>query len=717
MSFEQRSVAATVKWVAPHLDKWFYVNISAGSEATRQLGPTWVGDLVIDSATDDFFPRTAQQPARHGTSLIVFDTTAASAMGTPIPADLPLGRYQVHSVTLTLTNESTTGSPILYDDTPDERAEILADVAANQYDSARPIELYGAGLRAGYVGYDFTGAAGDLTLMRESAHPYSGPGGSYIAYPIEDGDAVGEYRDVSNSITGGFSSTEQDEFTEPFDPTPWAIGTAPLSPGAVIPGETTFTFELDLDLPGVRYYVQRSLAEGALGFFISSLHQAEQLGGGASAYPQWYLREAALFPYFSDKTPTLEIGFELLSASLPGDYDGNQRVDRDDYSLWKLQYGDSVTPFTGSDGNGDGQVNAADYTVWRNHFGISAASGNELRGPAVPEPSTFGLIGGLSVFLLVSRSPRSRPRQRSIKTKRYAESVDFRDGFTLIELLISVAIIGGLLALLLPAVQAAREAARRISCQNNLRQIGLAAQHYAEAHIHLPPPKLGDFQFDGLGGTLMILLPYLEEANRFNPLDKSKVVDDPSNLPITSQPVEVYLCPSMRLPRLVPEPQCGEKLGPGSYLISTRTDFDKFKSLDGAFANPSIGPYSLGYQQIVDGTTRTLLVGETNYGHASRVWGGCPALDGSPKWGDQTWAHGYWALAWGHMAAKFPAIYNNSNDYASPLSDRAFRSDHPGGVQFVFLDGSVRLLSTNSSPAVRRALVTRAGGEMDHAFE
>jgi prepilin-type processing-associated H-X9-DG protein len=86
-------------------------------------------------------------------------------------------------------------------------------------------------------------------------------------------------------------------------------------------------------------------------------------------------------------------------------------------------------------------------------------------------------------------------------------------------------------------------------------------------------------------------------------------------------------------------------------------------------------------------------------------------------WGDQTWAHGYWALTWGHMAASYPTVYNNSNDYAAPISNRAFRSDHSGGVQFVMLDGSVRFLTNESDPNVRRALVTRAGGESDSSID
>jgi prepilin-type N-terminal cleavage/methylation domain-containing protein len=286
--------------------------------------------------------------------------------------------------------------------------------------------------------------------------------------------------------------------------------------------------------------------------------------------------------------------------------------------------------------------------------------------------------------------------------------------FTLIELLIVIAIIGILVALLLPAIQAAREAARRMSCQNNLKQIGLAIQNYAQTQKHLPPPKLGAKQFNAMGGTFIALLPYLEESSRFAVYDCTKLVDDPVNLPITSQPVSVYLCPSMNVPRAVPEPAANEKLGPGSYMISTRSAYEKYENLDGAFANPSDdGRYSLGFRNITDGTSRTLAIGETNFGHRDWLWSGTGALDGTIEWGDQTWAHGYWALAWGHMASKTPIVFNNVVNYASPYSNRCFRSDHVGGVYFVLLDGSVRFLTSESDPLVRVSLVTRAGGETD----
>jgi prepilin-type N-terminal cleavage/methylation domain-containing protein len=675
------------------------------------FGPTFVGGLEIDDSTGDFGPLSSADPARLGMSLVAFSTSSL------IPADLLVGRYQVQSVSVSMTMASGSGGALLYQDSPISRAAIRDEVASGGITLQRPMELYGVGLRGGYSGYEFSGATAGPPLVDEIVHPYSAEGNGYIAYPIVgNGGHPGQFVDVANSVTGGFSATEADAFTEPFDPVPWSIGTTGLSPGNVIPDNTTFTFDLDLSEPGARDYVRQSLADGALAFFVSSLHIAGEFGAGGG-YPQWYLRESA-GNIFNGTPATLTIEYEILDEILVGDYDGNGEVELADYRYWKATLGDSAAAFAWADGNGDSQINAADYTVWRNHFTPGWGGGGGGGGVlgAIPEPSS---IAGAFVLAVLTAGGPVRPRRRkrarpANHTVRRASS----NGFTLVELLVVIAIVGILIALLLPAVQAAREGGRRLGCQNNLKQIGLAVQHYAEANGHLPPPKIGDGQYNALGGTFVALLPYLEEANRFAAFDQARTVDDPANLPITSRTINVYLCPSMRMPRAVPDPACGEKLGPGSYLISTRTDYGKFNALDGAFANPSQdGRYSLGFQHITDGTSNTLLVGETNFGHAGWLWLGCAGADGTPMWGDQAWAAGYWALSWGHMAAKFPSVYNNSAEYAPPLSNRAFRSDHAGGVQFVMLDGSVHLLRNETSPEVRRALVTRAGGEAEHSFD
>lgn len=284
-------------------------------------------------------------------------------------------------------------------------------------------------------------------------------------------------------------------------------------------------------------------------------------------------------------------------------------------------------------------------------------------------------------------------------------------GFTLVELLVVIAIIGMLVALLLPAVQSARASARRIQCVNNLRQIGLATANYASANNHLPPPTAGA-QFENRGSTFVLLLPYLEEGALYANYSLDKSIEDEGNAMVTSASVPVYLCPEMSTNRPVPDTECGEVLAPGSYVISSRTTFSGHGRLDGAFRNPVKGRrYSLSYQHIQDGTSKTFLVGEVNYGHADFVWNDCGEKSGEPKWGDTTWANGYWFFAWGHMSADLPQLFNNVDLFASPNSARTFRSDHVGGVNFVLLDGSVMFLADESDSKVREAMVTRAGQE------
>ncbi len=283
--------------------------------------------------------------------------------------------------------------------------------------------------------------------------------------------------------------------------------------------------------------------------------------------------------------------------------------------------------------------------------------------------------------------------------------------FTLVELLIVIAIIAILIGLLIPAINSARAAARRVQCTNNLRQIGIAANNYESVFRTLPPPKAGS-QFEDRGSTLVLLLPYLEESHRFESYDLHKSVDDPQNVAFTSDIVSTYLCPQMNLPRRVPDVECGELLGPASYVISSRTKYGNHMKLDGAFKNPpATGRYNLGTKHIKDGLSKTLFAGEVNYGHKEFVWTDCPDTNGQPKWGDTTWANGYWYFAWGHMSSDLPELFNNSEQFSPPLSARVFRSDHPGGVNFVMLDAAVRFLTTDTDPEIRSALVTRNGRE------
>ncbi|MEZ6125048.1 MAG: DUF1559 domain-containing protein [Planctomycetaceae bacterium] len=125
-----------------------------------------------------------------------------------------------------------------------------------------------------------------------------------------------------------------------------------------------------------------------------------------------------------------------------------------------------------------------------------------------------------------------------------------RPGFTLIELLVVIAIIAILIALLLPAVQQAREAARRTQCKNNLKQIGLALHNYLDVHSKFPPAFVSDIStLNTTGGEWSVharILPYVENANLYNRADLSLAYDDPSgvNAGIATQRVATWLCPS-----------------------------------------------------------------------------------------------------------------------------------------------------------------------------
>jgi prepilin-type processing-associated H-X9-DG protein len=159
-------------------------------------------------------------------------------------------------------------------------------------------------------------------------------------------------------------------------------------------------------------------------------------------------------------------------------------------------------------------------------------------------------------------------------------------------------------------------------------------------------------------------------------------------------------------------------LAPGSYLISTRSEYNRFNQLDGAFDTPPAegGKYRLSLEDIKDGTSQTFLVGEVNYGHEKFVWSDCPGKIGQTRWGDSTWAHGYWAYAWGHIDWETfrdlgVPLYNDVTHFLGNRSLRIFRSDHPGGAQFVFLDGSVQFVAQAIDYPLLKAYVTRDGGE------
>jgi len=271
--------------------------------------------------------------------------------------------------------------------------------------------------------------------------------------------------------------------------------------------------------------------------------------------------------------------------------------------------------------------------------------------------------------------------------------------FTLVELLLVIGILGILVALLLPAVQAVRESARRMQCTNNLKQMGLAVLQYEDVHGTLPPTTMGSHL--DFGGTAFVsILPFLEKPAEFDRWDFKVPSTAPPNLELIQTPMPVYICPSMAR-------EITNKGGsgvPSSYALSTGSNYYRFEEDNGAFTEymavraPGFAEKetSISLIGVRDGTTHTFLIGELAYG-----------LEGVG--GFTQWAIGYPYHSAGSTAGVFDATD------AGPLgldfrTWETFRSDHVGGVQFVFCDGHVQFVQSDIDATLLDNLANRADG-------
>ncbi len=286
-----------------------------------------------------------------------------------------------------------------------------------------------------------------------------------------------------------------------------------------------------------------------------------------------------------------------------------------------------------------------------------------------------------------------------------------RCAFTLVELLVVIAIIGILISMLLPAIQAAREAARRMQCSNNLKQVGLALHNYETAHKKFP---VGSWQSNFIS-PLVAILPYLEQQNNYLQWDFSKNYTHPFNAGVSAQRIEAYLCPSAALPREVSLLSARETGGPSSYLLCEGTD-DYMANADGVFGLqwPDFGYHNPNrkFRDITDGTSNTLFAGETCYDYQDYRWtASTPAPHGGTvKYGTARWVVGYPAISLGTTLKPFNV------HTAAALG--GFASMHAGrGGNFLLGDGSVHFQSQSIDIVTYNASATRAGGEATGAFQ
>jgi prepilin-type N-terminal cleavage/methylation domain-containing protein/prepilin-type processing-associated H-X9-DG protein len=318
-----------------------------------------------------------------------------------------------------------------------------------------------------------------------------------------------------------------------------------------------------------------------------------------------------------------------------------------------------------------------------------------------------------------------------------------RRAFTLIELLVVIAIIAVLIGLLLPAVQKVREAASRMSCTNNLKQLGLGLHNYAGAVGYFPSSNRASVTSTVRSAWVTAILPYLEQDNLFKNYDYTVNWDAPANLLITSKPIKIFQCPSAPNPQRLDGDQQLAPSGGWAPIVAV-IDYGPTTSVSPqlaalypgqiATADAALGFLARNtkprFADVIDGTSNTIVLAES---------AGRPQLYrlgqaiGSPT--DPSKPIRVNGGGWARSASDFdlkgssadgsifpgPCAINctNGKDVGNTYPDPIYGSNgtgetyafHSGGANLLFGDGSVRFAAASINIVTYAALVTRAGGE------
>jgi prepilin-type N-terminal cleavage/methylation domain-containing protein/prepilin-type processing-associated H-X9-DG protein len=334
-----------------------------------------------------------------------------------------------------------------------------------------------------------------------------------------------------------------------------------------------------------------------------------------------------------------------------------------------------------------------------------------------------------------------------------------RLAFTLIELLVVIAIIGILIALLLPAVQKIREAAARMQCTNNLKQIGLALHNYHDSYSYFPPGYVDrntnpdstpDNDLGPGWGWAALLLPYVEQGNVYNQINFSQGVGIGSNVAVCQLPLKIYQCPSDPVQEAFAVYDSNfttpiATVAHGNYVGCNGWE----ECFNGAGGNPPPGVGADGlaggygragvglfyrnsrnnFASVTDGLSNTIVVGERSSNHAPSTWTGAVTGGRCPAWmatqpftapntppslapvGPNGSAYDNADFGEALVFAHGNATHVPSADF--PIYDPdVFYSMHTQGANFLFGDGSVHFLSSSINPYTFQYLCTIAGGEV-----